>query len=427
MHRRSIKTFNQERESFENIKDIFWRANGSYPVDPFAGILEELGEDESTEFDDRLTDTPDAITTWPGSPNMWNLRETRFSILNREDAVSGIGKAAGKSNTDFAGAFWDLLGVDIEEELDQLAGAGLPGDEGVLRALTARFGTDAFGTYCPWHAFGDSSQTPWGIYMFLEKLLEWAVILHTSGLYLPTPKPDLVTVFRRLWWITYRHELFHFHVELYATRLESALRHPIYRPYVERVRTQVANTPEWWEEALAQAVVIGSKMVKRALGIDAKYIKAYIVPYFRTFPEGYKRFECASVPGRVAGAHAILSAQIARATVAIHNAERNTALSLAKDEYSTRDDSVPGYLVLRPAFRSRFQLQTPRMRDVERYVRQCGSLDEKAPGDHKRAIVNGQAVHLNRAKGDDTVDLATAKALARALGITVFQLSRMIA
>jgi hypothetical protein len=66
------------------------------------------------------------------------------------------------------------------------------------------------------------------------------------------------------------------------------------------------------------------------------------------------------------------------------------------------------------------------MRDVERYVRRCGSLDEKAPGDHKRAIVNGQVVQLNRAKGDDSIDLASAKDLARALGIKVFELTRAI-
>src|SRR5262249_48088976 len=151
----------------------------------------------------------------PGAPDIWNLRRTGFSILDRAGTVGEIGKAAGKSSAEFAEAFWDLLGVDIEEELERLASDGLPSDEGALRALTARFGTDAFGAYCPWHAFGDSRQTPWGVYMFLEKLVEWAVILHASGLYLPTPKPDLVTVLRRLWWITYRHELFHFHVELY--------------------------------------------------------------------------------------------------------------------------------------------------------------------------------------------------------------------
>jgi hypothetical protein len=79
-------------------------------------------------------------------PDIWNQRETGFSILNRPGTVGRIGKAAGKSSADFAGAFWDLLGVDIEEELERLAGIGLPSDEGALRALTARFGTDAFGT-----------------------------------------------------------------------------------------------------------------------------------------------------------------------------------------------------------------------------------------------------------------------------------------
>jgi hypothetical protein len=67
------------------------------------------------------------------------------------------------------------------------------------------------------------------------------------------------------------------------------------------------------------------------------------------------------------------------------------------------------------------------MRDVERYVRRRCSLDEKAPGDHKRAIVNGQVVQLNPAKGDDTIDLASAKDLARALGIKVSELIRAMA
>jgi len=117
--------------------------------------------------------------------------------------------------------------------------------------------------------------------MFLEKLLEWACLLHASGKYLPDPKPPVVSVFRLLWWLTYRHELFHFHVELFATRLESALRRPVYRPYVERVRGPKVRTAEWWEEALAQAVVIKSAMVKRALGIGAWEVKTYIFPNFR--------------------------------------------------------------------------------------------------------------------------------------------------
>ena len=75
---------------------------------------------------------------------------------------------------------------------------------------------------------------------------------------------------------------------------------------------------------------------------------------------------------------------------------------------------------------SRFQLQTPRLKDVERYIRSVGDIDEHAPGDHKRAKVNGQLVQLNRAKKGNTIDLASAKALARAMDIRVSDLIRVI-
>jgi hypothetical protein len=231
-----------------------------------------------------------------------------------------------------------------------------------------------------------------------------------------------------LWVLTYRHEQFHFEVELYATRLESALRRPIYRPYVERVRGRVAKTDQWWEEALAQAVVLESKSVKRTLGIDAQYMKSHIVPYFRTFPEGYKRFECKGVSGGVDGAHRLLSAQIARAKIEISEEERNTDMSLAKREYSTRKDAVPGYLVFSPEAFSRFQLQTPRLKDVIRHIRRLGGeVDDHAPGDHKRAKLNGQRFQLNAAKRGDSIDLASAKDLAKVLGIKVGELNRAIA
>ena len=290
----------------------------------------------------------------------------------------------------------------------------------------AKFGPDALGTYCPWHAFGHSKSTPWGIYIFLEKLMDQACLLHQHDEFLPDPKPSLLKVFQFLYLFTYRHEQFHFQVEMYATRLESALRRPIYRPYVERVRTHVMNTAEWWEEALAQAVVLKSTFVKRTFGIDTAYMKNYVVPYFRQFPEGYKRFECKSVPGGVAGAHRLLSAQIARTSIDIPESERNTDLSLAKGEYRNPRLAVPGYVVGRPEFLSRFQLQTPRFRDVERFIRRHGTIDESAPGDHKRATLNGQRFHLNRAKRGNTLDLASAKELARALGVKMHDLNHAI-
>jgi hypothetical protein len=343
---KSEKTFEEERDSFRDIERIFWDAEHEYPSDPFAGILET--ENEQRLVPDDFQAEPAHIDNTNGRPtDILPLGRARLLRLNRAQSIYSIGKAVTNSDEQFADSFWDLLGIDVQEELERLAGSNVTADQGAPQALTANFGTDAFGTYCPWHAFGNSTQTPWGIYMFFEKLLEWACALHGSGQFLPKPKPPICSVFRLLWLLTYRHELFHFHVELYATRIESCVRRAVYRPYVEDVRVVVANTSKWWEEALAQAVVLKSTMVKRMLGIDSKYMNAHVVPYFRTFPEGYRHFECESVSGSSV-AHRILSAQIARAQVSIHERDYNTGLSLSKDEYRTRDKSVPGYLVLRP-------------------------------------------------------------------------------
>ena len=423
MRVRSSRTFVEEEDSFEPIPGIFWDSPYEYPEEPLSGILE--GVDYVKHFEDEAAwpVQPDDIAD-SHLPELWQLRGSGLSVLSRPETLHDLGKAAGQGDGEFAEAFWDHFGIDIEEELERLKSEVRDSDGSKLRALTAQFGTEAFGAYCPWHAYGDSAGTPWGIYMFFEKILDWACLLHASGKYLPEPKPPLSSVFRQLWWLTYRHELFHFHVELFATRLESALRRPIYRPYVEFVRSRVARTPEWWEEALAQAVVIKSRMVKRALGIGAAEMKTYIVPYFRTFPEGYNRFECLNVPGGVAGAHRILSAQIARACITIPVGERTTAISLAKDENRTKDDSVPGYLVLRPAFRSRFQLQTPRLRDTLRHVERFGRVVPGGKGDHYKVEIGGQKIDINIAKTGNTIDLASAKALARAMGIKVFDLNR---
>lgn len=276
MARVSEKTFEVEGNSFRNIPGIFWGSEREYPIDPFSGILEgfEVGDSQvvGEDFSNDAEDIPKRRD-----------REIRFFgrgglfLLDRKDAMNRIGNAAGKSDTDFAEALWESLGIDISEELERSADSGLPSGRS-LQDLTAKFGTDAFGTYCPWHAFGRSSETPWGFYLFFEKLIEWADALHQSGQFLPDPKPSPLKVFQLLWLVTYRHELFHFHVERYATRLESALRRPIYRPYVERVRTPVMNSDKWLEEALAQAVVLVSTYVKRTLGIDS--LPGSVLSYF---------------------------------------------------------------------------------------------------------------------------------------------------
>jgi hypothetical protein len=419
MRANSNRTFHEEQESFQPIKGIFWESPDDYP-DPFRGILEGLPED-SLAPPGYLND-PQYVDRSSGQLDRRPLGRGGLVVLDRPGVVESIGKAAKRSDSEFSKAFWTSFGIDIEEVLEDREASGKAADEGKLQTLTATFGTDAFGTYCPWHAFGRSERTPWGIYIFLEKLIDEAWLLYSSGKFLPAPKPSILSVFRFLWWLTYRHELFHFHVELFATRIESALRVPRYRPYVENVQNRVAHTDQWWEEALAQAAVLESQMVKRTLGISAKYMKDYVVPYFRTFPEGYKRFECNNVAGGVSGAHRLLSTQVARNIENPPVEERNTDLALAKLEYGTASRAVPGYLILRSGLYSRFQLQTPRLADTLRFVEGKGEFLGRGKGDHTTVRVNGHVLDINRAKRGNTIDLPSAKALAKALEIKVFAL-----
>jgi hypothetical protein len=101
---------------------------------------------------------------------------------------------------------------------------------------------------------------------------------------------------------------------------------------------------------------------------------------------------------------------------------------LAKSEYRIRKEAVPGYLLMRPESISRFQLQTRVLKtwcDISGV--KAEKVNENAPGDHKHATLNGQPFHLNYAKRDNTLDLASAKALARILCIKVRDLNQAIA
>jgi hypothetical protein len=48
-----------------------------------------------------------------------------------------LGRAAGKDDSSFLGAFWDLLGIDLEEEIQSLAASGQFQAAGKLGALRA--------------------------------------------------------------------------------------------------------------------------------------------------------------------------------------------------------------------------------------------------------------------------------------------------
>jgi hypothetical protein len=53
--------------------------------------------------------------------------------------------------------------------------------------------------------------------------MQLARLRHEDGTFLLTPKPSPIFVFRLFWWMAWRHELFHYHVERFSTRQEIAL------------------------------------------------------------------------------------------------------------------------------------------------------------------------------------------------------------
>jgi hypothetical protein len=140
--------------------------------------------------------------------------------------------------------------------LDSVKGVGTT----AIADLTAKFGTDALGTYLPYHNFGLSYATPWGIYLFLEQLLFWSVRLAERALVLGIrlSNADAVAL---AFYSVFRHELFHFHVERFAVREEVIYRKPIYLPYNHNVFSQITPGEEWLEEYLAQACVIEGSLV----------------------------------------------------------------------------------------------------------------------------------------------------------------------
>ncbi len=267
----------------------------------------------------------------------------------------------------FAERFHQATGVD----LDQMRRFVEKNREN-RAALTMRFGMEAYGTYLPWHAFARSS-TPWGIYILPVRIAEWTDHLLCTSRDLPSPRPSWEQMFFAPFWVTYRHELFHWHVEAFALRQEVLSRQPVYRPYVERVRGPISkNRPsEWWEEALAQAVVLKSQLVARRSGIRLSKLRKFLEPDFRTrFGAGYRDFECASVGGDDE-AHRILSAQVARVQQA-HD-PRSTDLALIKNNYALDDARVPGYLCLSVNDVRQFQLAPVKARKFEEYVNNRGA------------------------------------------------------
>jgi hypothetical protein len=410
---KSELTFDQEMKAVGGIPGLLWDHPGEYAMvtDPFGSIQRRTLAPDDNQLDGGFSDVLREDAVWiPYTDHVW---------LRRPNALEEIlqGGAA-----DLADRFYESVGIDLNA-MREAASKRLSSSR-LLASLTNQFGMEAYGTYLPWHAFANSDETPWGIYILPTRVAEWTEDLLKNSRHLPKPKPSWEKLFIALLWVTYRHELFHWHVETFALEHEVLVRRPVYRPYVEKVREPIRrrNPSQWWEEALAQAVVLDSTLVSRRSAIRKSSLRRFLIPDFKTrFGDGYRHFECTSVGG-VEEAHRILSAQVARTQ--IEHDPRSTDLALIKDLYGLSDRRVPGYFCLSAVDFMRFQLAPVKERLFDRYFLKQGGRFRPGPGDHRILEINDSRIHVN-ARGDE-VDLASLKAAANLVGLSVFKLAEKI-
>jgi hypothetical protein len=412
---RSTKTFKEELKAIGDIPGVLYESERDY-IDnaakrsPFF-VLQEL----ERQFRLDAYRSIDKIEY----RRLPNIPDTQYVF---ENSLEKVYKSSKRSDEDLAETLFEETGMDIEGALNAYAVDVVGGQFSRLGALTADLGTEAFGCYLPWHAFVRSSSTPWGLYIFLEPLLLWTAQVYVNSQQLPKPKPKLLTLLNLLFNVTFRHELFHYHIERFAIRQEVIQRKPIYRPYVSEVRAKVAGTHDWLEEALAQAVVLESTLLRNRSGFSKEVIKKILILEFNKFPPGYRDFDCPTYSGPEI-AHEYLGTQVAR--VELEPQHLVTELATPLKEYSADSAGVPGYLVWHPAVASRFQLTPPRTQQFKRFASRSGmERVGSGPGDHEVYRHGSRKFHINEKRG--VIDLASIKALAKIMKTPVYSLIKQI-
>ena len=274
--------------------------------------------------------------------------------------------------------------MDVRKALEELLeGTGKNAKLKIPSGVQApSMGTETYGCFAPYHYYHTHPHIHWGIYLYFEPMIRWAatlyLVLHHKG-----ETISFAQAFHLVWFAVFRHELFHYHVERFATRQEIAQRKPVYIPYKNNVfgHSSIRDTEDWMEEALAQAVVLKSKLVCNKLGIGEKKLRKWLKKDFKRFGDGYRHFECKKYGGPTI-AHRVLAAQI----VTGHQKPgfATTDLLLPKLEYIYSKESVPAFFAARPRFLTRFQLAGPKPKRWKRYAKQKGFTDTGSRmGDHE--------------------------------------------
>lgn len=214
--------------------------------------------------------------------------------------------------------------------------------ETTLAELVARLGRDAFGLYLPMHYYYNSRKTPWGIYLFPDLIMPWAKKLYREkGKSLGISLKQVEYAFA---YAVFRHELFHYQVERFSTKLE-ILNHKVsYKTYNSQVYWPTSNSEDWLEEALAEATVLNSVHVFRNIELKPKTFRKLYEFDLKRMPDGYRHYHCNKFGG-YENAHKLFASQIAQGRIDPIPAPVTSICTVNANEFSASWKRVPIYMV----------------------------------------------------------------------------------
>jgi hypothetical protein len=221
-------------------------------------------------------------------------------------------------------------------------------------------------------------------------------------------------------------------MECFALGQEMLFKRPLYRAYTKNIYSKTLKTTGALEEAIANYVareslqtLMNSWQITRNLSSStAAHIMAFIDALFDMSPPGYRDWHL----GRDPDAWRRLGCLTLRGQSPARNQLPQLETFLADMPQRLRLDVMPIWITTETNLSDRL-FGNLQLRDVIWFLRRRlhWTVDENAPGDHKRAITDkGEKIQLNRARSGKEIDIASLKAIADCLGKPVGQLVREI-
>jgi hypothetical protein len=208
-------------------------------------------------------------------------------------------------------------------------------NEATIHELMSIYGTETFGLYLPFHNY---YACKWGIYLFPEIMNN-----HVDHLYekFKNDGYELDQLRVMYFFAIYRHELFHYQTERFATKLE-LITHQAHYKGLANIDAQVRNSEDWLEEALAEATVLDSILVSNRSKMGIEKIRKVYKHDLKQMPAGYRDYACEKFGGHH-NAHNFFASQIKE--MKVNPAFILTDLFNVKGEFSINDHDVPLYIV----------------------------------------------------------------------------------